>query len=114
VRRRAQAVGIAEGAEEETLGQGQERRQDGREDAAGHAGVMTMSKSEAAEKRVDVYLATIERMEPGIAMVDRDAALASIAISLKRIADAINSPNAYGEVGSAAIAGAILRGLRDR
>lgn len=36
----------------------------------------------------------------------------SIAISLKRIADALNEPNAYGEVGSAALAGAILRGLR--
>lgn len=41
-------------------------------------------------------------------------ALVSIAVSLKRIADAINSPNAYGEVGSAALAGAISRGLRDR
>lgn len=38
----------------------------------------------------------------------------SFAISLKRIADALNEPNAYGEVGSAAIAGAIVRGLRDR
>jgi hypothetical protein len=73
-----------------------------------------MPEAEAAQERVDAYLATIERMEPDIAMVDRDAALASIAISLKRIADAINSPNAYGEVGSAAIAGAIVRGLRGR
>jgi hypothetical protein len=39
-------------------------------------------------------------------------ALASIAISLKRIADALNSPNEYGEVGSAAVAGAIVRGVR--
>lgn len=30
----------------------------------------------------------------------------SIAISLKRIADALNSPNDHGEVGSAALAGA--------
>lgn len=58
------------------------------------------------------YLDTIARIEPDIAMIDRDAALASIAISLKRIADALNEPNAYGEVGSAALAGAILRGLR--
>ena len=36
----------------------------------------------------DVYLGTVDRMEPDIAMVDRDAALASIAVSLKRIADA--------------------------
>lgn len=39
--------------------------------------------------------------------------LASIAVSLKRIADAMQEPNAYGEVGGAAISGAILRGLRD-
>lgn len=36
----------------------------------------------------------------------------SIAISLKRIADALNDPNEYGEVGSTALSGAILRGLR--
>ena len=35
------------------------------------------------------YLDTIDRMEPDLTMVDRDAALASIAISLKRIADAL-------------------------
>ena len=35
----------------------------------------------------DAYLGTVDRMEPDIAMVDRDAALASIAVSLKRIAD---------------------------
>jgi hypothetical protein len=45
---------------------------------------------------------------------DKGQALVSIAISLKRIADALNSPNEYGEVGSAAMAGAIARGLRDR
>lgn len=67
----------------------------------------------AGEKeRVDAYLGTVGRMEPDIAMVDRDAALASIAVSLKRIADAMNSPNDYGEVGSAALAGAISRALR--
>jgi hypothetical protein len=43
-------------------------------------------------RRVDAYLDTIARLEPDIAMVDRDAALASIAISLKRIADALESP----------------------
>lgn len=57
----------------------------------------------------------ITRMEPDVAMLDRElATLASIAISLKRIADALNEPNDYGEVGSAALAGAILRGLKDR
>lgn len=39
------------------------------------------------KERVDAYLDTVKRMEPDIAMVDRDAALASIAVSLKRIAD---------------------------
>ena len=37
----------------------------------------------------------------------------SIAISLKRIADALNSCNEYGEVGSEALANSIARGLRD-
>lgn len=36
----------------------------------------------------DAYLGTLARMEE-VALVDRDASLASIAISLKRIADAI-------------------------
>lgn len=70
------------------------------------------SEAEFAGRKVDAYLGTVERLEPEIAMVDRDAALTSIAISLRRIADALDSPNAYGEVGSAAVAGAILRGLR--
>jgi hypothetical protein len=46
-------------------------------------------ESEAAGRRVDAYLDTIKRMEPDIAMVDHDAAMASVAISLKRIADSI-------------------------
>ena len=41
------------------------------------------------------------------------AAQVSIAISLKRIADALNDPNDHGEVGSAALAGAIYRGLKN-
>jgi len=43
-----------------------------------------------------------------------ETTLLSISVSLKRIADALNEPNEYGEVGSAALAGAIARGLRDR
>lgn len=39
------------------------------------------------KERVDAYLDTISRIEPEIAMLDQGAALASIAISLKRIAD---------------------------
>jgi len=46
-----------------------------------------MTSTSPEERRVDAYLGTVERMEPKIAPVDRDAALASIAISLKRIAD---------------------------
>lgn len=37
----------------------------------------------------------------------------SIAISLKRIVDALSAPDAYGLTGGAALANAILRGLRD-
>lgn len=37
-----------------------------------------------------VYLETIERMEPDITPVDLTAAAASIAISLRRIADALD------------------------
>jgi len=40
-------------------------------------------------EHVEAYLGTISRLEPEIAMIDREAALASIAISLRRIADAI-------------------------
>ncbi len=43
---------------------------------------------------------------------DRTEVLISIAMSLKRIADALQEPNEYGEVGGAAIAGSIKRGLR--
>ncbi len=41
----------------------------------------------------DVYLRTVERLEPAITRIDRDAALASIAISLKRMADATEKQN---------------------
>lgn len=40
----------------------------------------------AEKERVDAYMDTLSRMEQDIAMVDRDAALASIAISLCKIA----------------------------
>lgn len=40
------------------------------------------------------YLETLARMEQDIAMVDTGAALASIAISLKRIADVAEKLNA--------------------
>lgn len=41
----------------------------------------------------DEYLHTVERMEPEITPVDLPAAAASIAISLKRIADALENQN---------------------
>lgn len=49
-----------------------------------------MTRRTAAVDSADVYLATIDRMEPELSYVDRDAALPSIAISLKRIADALD------------------------
>lgn len=68
----------------------------------------------AGEKeRVDAYVATIARFEPDIAMTDSGASLTSIAISLKRIADALTAPcNEYGEALPEAIANGIKRGLR--
>ncbi len=42
-----------------------------------------------AKKTGDAYLDTVARMEPEIAMVDTGGAAASIAISLKRIADSL-------------------------
>lgn len=44
----------------------------------------------------DGYLNTVKRLEPEIHPIDTAAALASISISLKRIVDALNNPDAYG------------------
>lgn len=44
------------------------------------------------QERVIAYQATVARLEPDIAMIDHDAGIASIAISLKRIADALEKP----------------------
>lgn len=38
----------------------------------------------------DEYLDTVRRIEPDVHMLDRDGSLASIAISLKRIADTLD------------------------
>lgn len=46
----------------------------------------------AEAERVDAYLDTVSRLEPDIAPIDTPAALASIAISLRRIADAMQPP----------------------
>lgn len=45
--------------------------------------------------RVDAYLATVERLEKEIAVVDELASLTSIAISLKRIADTLDQMYTY-------------------
>lgn len=47
------------------------------------------SEGEAAGRRVDTYLETLARIEPDIAQIDDIATWTSIAISLKRIADAL-------------------------
>lgn len=39
----------------------------------------------------NAYLDTVRRLEPDIAMIDTAAGMASIAISLKRIADALEA-----------------------
>lgn len=46
-------------------------------------------RGEAAGERVDAYLDTVRRLEPEISPVDPGAYYASAAISLKRIADAL-------------------------
>ncbi len=54
-----------------------------------------MTEGEAAGRRVEAYLETVNRLEPDISMCDRDATLTSIAISLKRIADFLDNNNTY-------------------
>lgn len=63
--------------------------------------------------QVNGYLATIKRLESDISMCDRDATLTSIAISLKRIADALTTTDRYGATGSEAICYAIRDAIRD-
>jgi hypothetical protein len=45
------------------------------------------SKAAAMGRRADAYLEMLNRLEADLVLVDQDTALASIAISLKRIAD---------------------------
>lgn len=50
----------------------------------------------AGEKeRIDTYLETVKRLEPDISMIDNGAYNASAAISLKRIADTLESIEAF-------------------
>lgn len=50
---------------------------------------MSIKEKTPEGERVDAYLNTVGRMEPDITMVDHDAAMPSIAISLRRIADTL-------------------------
>lgn len=59
----------------------------------------------------DAYGKTLDRMEQNIAAVDTAPALASIAISLTRIADALDRASLNGDHLANAIEGAIFRGL---
>jgi hypothetical protein len=45
------------------------------------------------QERLNAYLKTIERMEPDVAAIDASFAYASVAISLKRIADTLEAAN---------------------
>lgn len=63
-------------------------------------------------EQVKAYQNTIARFEPEIALTDRDASLTSIAISLKRIADALESPALANKI-EAAITGGIWEGAQN-
>ena len=64
------------------------------------------------EKAHDAYLETVARLETDIAPVDMQAALTSIAISLKRIADVMEATNDWGEQGFGMIARSLTEALR--
>lgn len=54
---------------------------------------MSKSQTERMQRDGDVYLETIDRLEPDIHMIDAGAGWASAAISLKRIADELHVAN---------------------
>lgn len=54
---------------------------------------MDKSQTERMQRDGGAYLETLDRMEPDIHMIDAGAGWASIAISLKRIADELNVAN---------------------
>jgi hypothetical protein len=58
------------------------------------------------------YENTVARLEPDICMIDTNAALASIAISLKRIADSLEKANLDGTQLTLCIQEGIWNGLR--
>ena len=56
----------------------------------------------------NAYLNTVDRLEPDIAAIDRDAVLPSIAISLRRIADTLCKRNQHGDTAIDRICRAII------
>lgn len=68
-----------------------------------------MGKHRAVEMGLE---GAVVDLAPGVGTAE--AALISIAISLKRIADALNTTDKYGMTGSASLAQAIVDGLRGR
>ena len=52
------------------------------------------------------------KLEDGLQSMDNSAVLCSIAISLKRIADSLQTYDKYGLTGTASLAQAIVEGLR--
>lgn len=57
--------------------------------------------------------ARLELVPQWIEEASNEILLGSIAMSLKRIADALSKPNEFGEIGDAAIAGSIKRGMQN-
>lgn len=45
----------------------------------------------AEKERLEAYMNTVKRIEPDIAMLDRDAALTSIAVSLRNISTTLDA-----------------------
>lgn len=71
---------------------------------------MNNSEKRAAAKTSDEgYIATVESLEPHIHSIDASAYYASAAISLKRIADALEQNSKYEEIEPPAIVSSYLQ-----
>lgn len=64
-----------------------------------------MSETDRLKRAVDGYTNTIERLEPELHMIDTGAGIASIAISLKRIADALENLSENSDIVASLLAG---------
>lgn len=62
-----------------------------------HNGICIYCPAKQKETERNIYLETVARLEPEIAMIDAEAFYASAAISLKRIADFM-APHTYQEM----------------